>query len=111
MANNRCTYQQKDTVSIPKAELLDWVVMNDKLSKKDLRVCMFLLTELDGWKEPLKGQYTDPKNYRMINKGQIADILEMESKEVKKSIKNLVSNGILEKGDSNSGIDGYRFTF
>ena len=50
MANNRCIYQQKETVSIPKSELMEWVIMNDNLNKKDLRVCLFLLTELDGWK-------------------------------------------------------------
>ena len=31
--------------------------------------------------------------------------------DIKKSIKTLLYYEILEKGDSNSGIDGYRFTF
>lgn len=111
MANNRCIYQQKETVSIPKSELMEWVIMNDNLNKKDLRVCLFLLTELDGWKEPIKGSHNDPKNYKMIDKNQIADILDMNVKDIKKSIKTLLYYEILEKGDSNSGIDGYRFTF
>lgn len=111
MANNRCTYQQKDTVSIPKNELLEWVVYNTDLGKKDLRIVLFLLTELDGWQPPVKGNSTDPRNFKIIEEDHIAEILDMSVKNVKKSIDNLIYHGILEQGDSNSGRNGYRFTF
>lgn len=111
VANTRCTYQQKETVSIPKKELLEWVVYNSELGKKDLRIILFLLTELDGWQEPKKGNYNDPKNFRIIEIETIADTLDMSVKNVRKTIENLLDFGILEKGDSNSGTNGYRFTF
>jgi hypothetical protein len=112
MANSRCVYQQKDTVSIPKNELLEWVVYNDKLGKKDLRIVLFLLTELNGWKPSFYRNNTpDPLNYKIIEKKRIADTLNMDVKDVKKSINTLVEVGILERGDSNSGKNGYRFTF
>lgn len=111
MANNRCIYQQENNVSVPKNGLLEWVVYNEQLKKKDLRIFLFLLTVLDGWQIPKKGQYTDPRNFKIIEEDQIADVLDMKIKDVEKSIKTLLDYGIIEQGDSNSGTNGYRFTF
>ncbi len=111
MANIRYTYQQASTVSIPREELLENVVYNDKLSKTDLRVCLFLLTELNGWSPPKTGEYNDPNNFKKIDLKQIAEKLDISKKDVKKAIKNLNTMCIIEMGDSNSVRDGYRFMF
>jgi DNA-binding MarR family transcriptional regulator len=111
MANIRYTYQQATTVSIPRDELLDSVVYNDVLSKTDLRVCLFLLTELNGWSPPKTGEYNDPCNYKKIDVKQIAEKLDISKKDVKRAINNLDKLCVIEKGDSNSVRDGYRFMF
>ena len=96
MANVRNVYQQLTTVSIPKQELSDWVSSMEDLSKDDLRVFMMLLTVLNGYSPPKTG---------------IATELYMSEKRVKKSIKRLLNEGIIEKGNSSSVKNGYRFTF
>lgn len=111
MANNRCVYQQERTVSVPKHSLLEWIAYNEKLGKKDLRVFIMLLTELDGYEPPKKGNAIDPHNFRMIDEERIADKLDLKRKEVRESISTLKKCGIIERGDSNSGTNGWRFTF
>lgn len=111
MANVRCTYQQATTVSIPREELLFWVVYNEELSKTDLRVVLFLLTELGGWKPPKTTEAIDPLNYKIIEEKMIAEKLYISKKDVKKAIKHLLEMGIIEQGDFNGGRNGYRFTF
>lgn len=111
MANVRNVYQQLTTVSIPKQELSDWASSMEDLSKDDLRVFMMLLTVLNGYSPPKTGSSIDPNNYCKINEGQIATELYMSEKRVKKSIKRLLNEGIIEKGNSSSVKNGYRFTF
>lgn len=111
MANNRCTSQQTYNVSVPKDDLKELVIYNDELSKKDLRVFLILLTELEGWKEPKRGSNNDPMNFRSIDESLIAERLDLKTKEVKKSLKTLYEQGIIESGDSEGSFDGYRFTF
>lgn len=112
MANNRCTYQQQHTVSIPKVELIDNVATNPNLGKKDLRVFLLLATQLNGWKEgSRRGTTIDPKNFVKIDTEQIADVLDMDTRDVKKSIKKLRDEYIIEKGDTDATLNGYRFTF
>jgi hypothetical protein len=110
MAASRNVYQQKTVVSVPKQELMENVVLNTNLGKKELRIVLFLLTELDGWSEPINGG-SDPKNFKVIDFKRIAKTLDMDTKDVKKSIKSLVHEWIIEQGNSNSGTDGYRFRF
>ena len=114
MAERTDVFQWKHTISIPRESFIKRVVTNDDLGYNDLRVCMFLLTELDGWNisHPLKKSASpDPQNYKAINLKQIAKTLDMDKKEVKASIRNLLDEEILEKGSSRSIEDGYRFTF
>ena len=92
MANNRNTYQQIYNVSVPKAELLDFVVYNQELNKKDYKIFLMLLTELNGYSKSSNSK-EDPKNF------------------TKKSIKKLVREGIIEKGNTTNMKNGYRFTF
>jgi transcription initiation factor IIE alpha subunit len=113
MANNRCTYQQTYTISVPRKELLEYVILNDELSKKDYRVFLMLLTELDGYSYP-RGRVSenpDPHNYKKIDSEKIADELNMKESEVKDCIKKLRKEGIIEKGDTKNMKNGYRFTF
>ena len=113
MANNRNTLQQVYTVSVPKRELLEYVILNQELNKKDYRVFLLLLTELNGYSYPKgkQNENSDPQNFKKIDSEQIADELEMDESDVKKCIKKLLTEGIIEKGDTNNMKNGYRFTF
>ena len=113
MANNNAIYQQKRTVSVPKKELTEYVILNKELSKKDYKVFLMLLTELDGYSTPKTKRLDneDPLNFTKVDAEQIAEELEMDESDVKKSIKKLVNEGIIEKGDNKNMKNGYRFTF
>lgn len=108
MANNLNVYQQTHNVSIPKDGLKD--IIGEDFSKNDLRVLLVLFTELDGFSNPSERR-NDPLNFKMIDIDAIADFLDLKYKEVKKSIKKLMNYGYLERGDSDSVSNGYRFTF
>lgn len=113
MANNRCTYQQTYNVSIPKNDLKNMIILDEDLSKKDLRVCLYLFTILDGWKEPKRssGRREDPCNFKIIYPDVIGDELGLSRKEVTKSIRTLIRHDIVEEGDANGVEDGLRFCF
>ena len=113
MGNSNSTYQQKNTVSVRKKELREYVVFNKELNKKDYRVFLMLLTELDGYSAPKRRTYEDedPQNFTKIDSEQIADYLDMDESDVKKSIKKLINEGIIEKGNTPNMKNGYRFTF
>lgn len=110
MANNRCTYQQVTNVSINKDSLLN-IAADYELSKKDYKVLLCLFTELDGW-APSTTRYTkDPLNFKKIDIKAISQVLGIDKKEIKKSVRNLIEAEIIECGDSDTVKDGYRFTF
>lgn len=112
MANNRCTYQQIYTVSIPKKKLLEYVICDEELGKKDLRVFLMLLTELEGYTPPsFDSKREDPLNFKKIDSEWMCDVLDMDESDVRKSIKKLESHGIIERGNTTSVKNGYRFTF
>lgn len=110
MANNRNTYQQTYNVSVPKAELLDFVVYNQELNKKDYKIFLMLLTELNGYSKASNNK-EDPKNFTKIDTEQISTKLCIDESDVKKSIKKLTKEGIIEKGNTTNMKNGYRFTF
>ena len=110
MANNRNTYQQTYNVSVPKTELLDFVVYNKELNKKDYKIFLMLLTELNGYSKSSNSK-EDPKNFTKIDTEQISTKLCIDESDVKKSIKKLVREGIIEKGNTTNMKNGYRFTF
>ena len=105
--------QHRTVVSVPKVPLLEKVVYNTELNERDLRVVIFLLTSLDGYNSEYgeSKHRKDPYNYRNIDLHKIADELMISKKDVKKSLKKLVFTGVLERGDSSTVEDGYRFTF
>lgn len=109
MANNINVYQQMHNVSIPKQGIRD-ILEDDSLSKTDLRLLLSLFTELDGFSDP-NNRKTDPQNYKIIDLDSISDFLDIKYKETKKSLKHLLRQGYIEKGDSDSVSNGYRFTF
>ena len=107
--------QQTTSFSVPRTSFIQNVVMNTHLSKTDYRVLCLLLTELDGWNKyerAIKSTTTpDPLNFQKLNLGNIALTLGLEKSDVKKSVKKLLYEGILEEGSSGVVKDGYRFTF
>lgn len=99
-----------------KHQLIDNVILNEDLSKKDLRIIMLLFTKLGGYginKDVKLGdqRLSDSRNYSSIDINSIAETLNLDKKDVKKSIKKLVKYGVLEDGSSSTIKHGYRFTF
>jgi len=87
MANNRNTYQQVQTVSVSRDKLIE-IASDTEYNKKDLKVFLALLTQLDGYTIPIKynKDHQDPLNFKMIDKDSLADLLSLSKKEVNKSI-------------------------
>lgn len=112
MANNRNTYQQIQTVSVSRERLLD-MATNVDYNKKDFRVFLALLTQLDGYTVPkkLNKEHQDPLNFKKIDKEALSDLLCLSKKKVNKSIDKLYEDGYIEKGDNQTIKNGYRFTF
>ena len=112
MANNRNTYQQVQTVSVSRDKLIE-IASDIDYNKKDLKVFLALLTQLDGYTIPIKSNkdQQDTLNFKMIDKDSLADLLSLSKKEVNKSINKLYNDGYIEKGDNATIKGGYRFTF
>lgn len=110
MANNRCVYQQVTNVSVNKDKLLI-IASDDTMSKKEYRLFLCLLTELNGWCPTDSGRGEDPRNFKKIDIYAISDVLGMKRKDVKKALEGLIAREYVEIGDSDTVIDGYRFTF
>lgn len=112
MANNRNTYQQVQTVSVSRDKLIE-IASDIDYNKKDLKVFLALLTQLDGYNIPSKcsKDHQDPMNFKKIDKESLADLLSLSKKEVSKSITKLYNDGYIEKGDNATIKGGYRFTF
>lgn len=109
MAEVREVFQWKTAISVPRDNFFVNIVLNEELSKTDLRVFLFLLTKLDGYN--YKGRKKDPENYKLIDVEAIADSLDITKKKVRESIHNLEEMDIIEKGSSATINDGYRFIF
>ena len=105
------THQQLAKVSINRESLLD-LASNEDLDEIDYRVILLLLTQLNGFNRTYSTRESeDPLNYKKINKDSIADSLDINKKDVKKSIKKLLKMNLIEMGDNQSIKNGYRFTF
>ena len=97
--SSRNTFQYKESISVNRDRFLERVVRNNELSKKDLRVCLHLLTHLDS------------VNYKEISKKQLAYDLDLTKSEVGKAINNLIENGVIELGSSASVDKGLKLLF
>lgn len=112
MANNRCTFQQVETLSVKRDKITD-IATNLDWSKTDLRVFLALLTQLEGYSVPktMHSSHKDPLNFKIIDIEAMADLLSLSKKKVKKSINYLHEEGIIEEGGNDTIKSGYRFTF
>jgi len=99
MGKSSKTFQYQATMSINRAEFTRKVVLNENLTKKDLRVLMHLMTEID------------TRDYRSISKKSIATTLNLSKKEVTEAIYNLCIQNIIEEGDSDTVRGGYKTLF
>lgn len=97
--SKKYTFQYKVTISVNREGLLNNVVRNKNLSKKDLRVFLHLMTHLD---------YATPKE---ISKKQIALDLNMRKEDVAEAIESLICEGIMINESSPSVSNGYRLLF
>lgn len=112
MANNRNTYQQVENISVKREKILE-ISTNLDLSKNDIRVFLVLLTQLDGYTVPktMHQKHRDPLNFKIIDIDQIADLLCLSKKKVRKSIEHIHDEGLIEEGSNDTIKHGYRFTF
>lgn len=106
MSNHNAVYQQQNTVSIPRKNLLKLATVFD-LSKTDLKVLLVLMSELNGW----NGKGKDPKNFTKVSISSIAETLDIKRDKVEDSMEKLEENNIIERGKNDTVKKGYRFTF
>lgn len=107
-------FQFKQTMSIPRDKFISRVLCNSRLSHDDLRVCLLLMTKLDGWDMTRRiesSSVNDPYNYKLIDIKDIARVLNIKKKDVKEAIEILLEEDIIEAGESNTKHPGYRFLF
>jgi len=93
------TFQYKTTISINRETFISVVVDNPNLKRKDYRVLLQLLTHLDSM------------TYKEISKKNISDVLIMSKADVTDSINNLIDEGIIKRGSSDSVKGGYKLCF
>lgn len=93
------THQNISTIAVNREGLLKMVIRNPNLSKRDLRVFLHLLTCVDALK------------YTKVTYKKIAEDLEYSKAEVKDSVNNLFTEGILDINDSESVEKGLMFNF
>lgn len=100
MSTSKSTFQYKESISINRQNFLDMVVRNNDLKKKELRVCLHLLTHLDS------------VHYKEVSKKQIAYDLRISKSDVSDAINTLVDMGIITVGASASvGEKGLKLLF
>ena len=99
MSTSRNTFQYKESISINRLNFLNMVVRNNDLNKKELRVCLHLLTHLDS------------VSYKEVSKKQIAYDLNISKSDVSKSIETLIEYEIIQEGSSASVDRGLKLLF
>ena len=89
--------QYKENVHIPK-ESFRYIIMNNNLSKKELRVMCYLLTTLNGYNSLRRlgtsRENDDPRNYTKVDVSVLARELEYSKEEVKLLIEGLKGHRI-----------------
>lgn len=99
MSQRRHTFQYKEVISINREYFLDVLVSNENLSRKDLRVILFLTTKLDS------------KKYTKVSLKNIANFLNLSKKDVEKSIDHLIEEDIIRQGSDDYVDCGYKLLF
>ena len=110
MSNHKATYQQQETVSINRAKLIE-ISQDYEYNKTDYRVFLLLLTQLNGFASQDNPKAKDPLNYKLLDIEQMSEHLAISKKDVKKTLKKLYVDGLIEIGSNDTIRDGYRFTF
>jgi hypothetical protein len=122
---SRNTQQHKNTFSASREKVQSLICYNERLSNKDVRLALALLTILDGYDlQPTENEnlddkrlavrtQNDPRVFKHIDFSILARCLSWDKKDVKKCMKHLLKEEIIEEDEStSSGIkNGYRFTF
>ena len=115
MAAKQQVTQNQTSVSIFRDTFYQKVVRNANIERKEYKVLMLLLTELDGfadWERLMSSRpYSDRRNFRKLSKSSIANTLQMSKTEVKDAIDGLIDKGLVEKGSSSTCKNGYRLKF
>ena len=115
MAAKKQVVQNQESISLYRESFYRRVVLNKGIELLEYRVLMLLMTELDGfadWERLMSPRpYNDPRNFRKISKGAIANSLGIEKSEVKKALSGLIEKHLVEKGSSSTCTNGYRLTF
>lgn len=104
-------YQGKVSFSVPREPFRNLIILNDSLSKKDLKVALLLLTELTGFNPGATARREDPGVYKKVSPKAIAKELDISKEDVKRSLDVLLKQGIIEEGSTPAVEKGYRFTF
>lgn len=107
-------FQYQRTISVPREPFITKIIEDKRLSLDELRVCLLLLTELDGWDLDRKFKRpatVDPENFKSVDIESIADTLKIKKKKVKEAIKLLLDEDIIEVSETRAAKVGYRFTF
>lgn len=99
MGSRQSTLQYKHVISFNRESFMEYVVQEDRLNKKELRVFLHLLTVLDS------------KFYKAINKKSIAKNLKIKKEDVEIALSVLMDYGIIEKGNEISVKNGYKLLF
>jgi len=80
-------------------DALQRIAENEELSKKDYKLFIFLSCRLES------------EFYKRIDIEQIAETLNLTKKEVRKSLENLIDQGIVEEGSDEHVSKGYRMRY
>lgn len=94
--NGHIIYSHKLSTDL---EQFKMVAENQNLSKKDLRVFLFLCCRIGS------------KIYTKIDKTQVAESLCIPKKDIEKSLNTLENEGIIGKGSDDHVKHGYKMTY
>ena len=98
-ANRKSTLQYKHIISLNREKFMENVVFEDRLTKKELRVFLHLLTVLDS------------TSFKKINAKKIAKNLGIKKSEVEVALVVLMDLNKIDKGDELSVKNGYKLLF
>lgn len=96
---SKSTFQNIESFTVNREGFYNKVVLNEELSKKDIRVLLHLMLHLDG------------KAFKSVSEKNIGKELGYKKNEVLQCIHNLIVYDVIEEGSTGSVSDGYRLCF
>jgi predicted transcriptional regulator len=106
-----CIMQHKYSVSIPKNAMVQLIARNEKLSRTDHRVLWLLMAKLVGYSKSSVSRKARVNTFTTVSAEQIGEQLAIPVKKVKKALKHLCEQGVIEMGTDAVTTNGFRFTF